>query len=58
MTDQVSKPYLSKVQGHTLQRYNMDLMKFIDSIRLNRDDLHDEIGKDEEEKQQLETQIM
>lgn len=33
-------------------------MRYIDSIRTNRDDLHDEIGKDEEEKQHLETQIM
>ncbi len=33
-------------------------MRFIDSIRGNREDLHDEISKDEEEKQSLETQVI
>jgi ribosome recycling factor len=33
------------------------LTRYIENIRTGRDDLHDEIAKDEEEKAQIETEI-
>ncbi|CDW76550.1 13 kda deflagellation-inducible [Stylonychia lemnae] len=44
-------------QGATLQRYNQDLSRYIENIRVGRDDLHEEIIKDEEEKHQIESEI-
>ncbi|TNV85181.1 hypothetical protein FGO68_gene14270 [Halteria grandinella] len=44
-------------QGSALQRYNSELTRYIENIRIGRDDLHDEISKDEEEKQHIETEI-
>ena len=35
----------------------MDLSKYIENIKTGRDELHDEISKDEEEKQQVESEI-
>ena len=40
-----------------MQRYNSELTRYIDNIRVGRDELHDEITKDEEEKQAVETEI-
>ena len=40
-----------------MQRYNSDLSKYIENIKYGRDDLHEEIIKDEEEKQFLENEI-
>lgn len=40
-----------------MQRYNADLTKFIENIKCNRDDLHEEVLKDEEEKGQVESEI-
>ena len=44
-------------QGQALQKYNSDLSRFIDNIRCNRDGLHDEVVKDEEEKALIEQEI-
>eukprot|EP00347_Sterkiella_histriomuscorum_P011138 403373614 len=44
-------------QGATLQRYNSDLTRYIENIRVGRDDLHEEITKDEEEKSLIESEI-
>lgn len=40
-----------------MQRYNNDLSRYIDNIRVGRDDLHEEIITDEEEKSQIESEI-
>ena len=40
-----------------MQRYNQELTRYIENIRQGRDDLHDEIAKDEEEKGSIETEI-
>ena len=40
-----------------MQRYNSELTRYIENIRQGRDDLHDEIAKDEEEKGSIETEI-
>lgn len=47
----------SFAQGSALQRYNSELTRYIDNIRTGRDDLHEEIIKDEEEKNTIETEI-
>ena len=44
-------------QGSALQRYNSELTRYIENIRTGRDELHEEIGKDEEEKQLVEGEI-
>ena len=44
-------------QGSALQRYNQELTRYIENIRQGRDDLHEEIAKDEEEKSTIETEI-
>ena len=44
-------------QGATLQRYNSDLSRYIDNIKDGREDLHDEIVQNEEEKRQIEEDI-
>jgi sjoegren syndrome nuclear autoantigen 1 len=41
-----------------LQRYNSELTRYIENIRTGREDLHEEISKDEEEKNLLETEIV
>ena len=40
-----------------MQRYNSELSRYIDNIRTGREDLHEEISKDEEEKQLIESEI-
>lgn len=40
-----------------MQRYNSELTRYIENIRQGREDLHDEIVKDEEEKNQIEIEI-
>jgi hypothetical protein len=47
-------PSFQFTQGVALQKYNSDLTKYIENIRVGRDDLHEEILKDEEEKQSVE----
>ena len=47
----------SFAQGSALQRYNSELTRYIENIRTGRDDLHEEIIKDEEEKNSIETEI-
>ena len=47
----------SFAQGTALQRYNSELTRYIENIRTGRDDLHEEIVKDEEEKNTIETEI-
>jgi len=41
----------------TLQKYNSELTKYIENIREGREGLHEEISKDEEEKQLIESEI-
>ena len=40
-----------------MQRYNSELTRYIENIRVGRDDLHEEIQKDEEEKNTIEVEI-
>lgn len=40
-----------------MQKYNSDLIRYIENIRFGRDDLHDEIVKDEDEKREIESEI-
>ena len=47
----------SFTQGATLSRYTSDMTKFIDNIREGRDNLHDEISRDEEERANVEAEI-
>lgn len=59
MTEQVKLNHITLQfsQGATLQRYNSDLTRYIENIRVGRDDLHEEIIKDEEEKASIESEI-
>lgn len=40
-----------------MQKYNSDLVKYIENIRTSREDLHDEIIQDETEKSLIESEI-